>query len=69
MSTAWQAILLEPSPTRAPAAFDDKNWIFELKHDGFRARAYIGWKKPSFDKRSLQVHNPCLLRQDTRGRT
>jgi bifunctional non-homologous end joining protein LigD len=29
-------------PTRAPAAFDDRNWVFELKHDGFRAVAYIG---------------------------
>jgi hypothetical protein len=24
-------------PTRAPAPFDDPAWVFELKHDGFRA--------------------------------
>jgi ATP-dependent DNA ligase len=28
-------------PTRAPAPFDDPAWVFELKHDGFRALAYI----------------------------
>jgi hypothetical protein len=28
-------------PTRAPAPFDSSDWIFELKHDGFRALAYI----------------------------
>ena len=26
---------------RVSAAFDDPNYIFELKHDGFRAIAYI----------------------------
>jgi len=33
-------------PRRVPAAFDDPAWVFELKHDGFRALAYIaddGW--------------------------
>jgi bifunctional non-homologous end joining protein LigD len=29
-------------PTRAPAAFDDPDWVFELKHDGFRALCHIG---------------------------
>jgi ATP-dependent DNA ligase len=24
-------------PTRVPAPFDDPVWVFELKHDGFRA--------------------------------
>lgn len=28
-------------PTRAPKAFDDPRWIFELKHDGFRSLVYI----------------------------
>ena len=27
--------------TRALAAFDDPEWLFELKHDGFRALAYL----------------------------
>jgi bifunctional non-homologous end joining protein LigD len=26
---------------RVPAAFDDPDYLFELKHDGFRAIAYI----------------------------
>ena len=29
------------NPTRIAAAFDHEDWIFELKHDGFRAVAYI----------------------------
>jgi bifunctional non-homologous end joining protein LigD len=28
-------------PTRVGAAFDHRDWIFELKHDGFRSLAYI----------------------------
>ena len=28
-------------PTRVAAAFDHPDWIFELKHDGFRALGYI----------------------------
>jgi len=27
--------------TRIPTAFDDPDFIWELKRDGFRARAYI----------------------------
>jgi bifunctional non-homologous end joining protein LigD len=26
---------------RLPAAFDNPNWLFELKHDGFRALAHV----------------------------
>jgi bifunctional non-homologous end joining protein LigD len=29
------------APTRIRAAFDDEAFVFELKHDGFRALAYI----------------------------
>jgi bifunctional non-homologous end joining protein LigD len=29
------------NPARIAAAFDHPDWIFELKHDGFRAVAYI----------------------------
>jgi len=29
------------NPTRIAAPFDHQDWIFELKHDGFRALAYI----------------------------
>ena len=28
-------------PVRSPAPFDHRDWVFELKHDGFRAVAYI----------------------------
>jgi bifunctional non-homologous end joining protein LigD len=29
------------NPTRIAAPFDHADWFFELKHDGFRALAYI----------------------------
>jgi bifunctional non-homologous end joining protein LigD len=29
------------APTRIQAPFDHQDWVFELKHDGFRAVAYI----------------------------
>ena len=29
------------NPSRIAAAFDHPDWLFELKHDGFRALAYI----------------------------
>jgi bifunctional non-homologous end joining protein LigD len=29
------------NPSRIAAAFDHDDWVFELKHDGFRAVAYI----------------------------
>ena len=29
-------------PVRRADPFDDRDWIFELKMDGFRALAYIG---------------------------
>lgn len=29
------------NPSTIAAAFDHQDWIFELKHDGFRALAYI----------------------------
>jgi len=30
-----------PNLIRQPAPFDDPDWIFEIKHDGFRALAVI----------------------------
>lgn len=34
--------LIEPiRPVRLPEPFDHPDWIFELKHDGFRAVAYV----------------------------
>jgi hypothetical protein len=29
------------NPFRIASAFDHEDWLFELKHDGFRAVAYI----------------------------
>src|SRR4029077_5634027 len=29
------------APTRIQAPFDHQDWVFELKHDGFRALAYV----------------------------
>jgi bifunctional non-homologous end joining protein LigD len=29
------------NPSRIASAFDDEAWVFELKHDGFRAVAYV----------------------------
>ena len=29
------------NPTRIAAPFDHQDWVFELKHEGFRALAYI----------------------------
>jgi hypothetical protein len=37
------------APTRIQAAFDDPDFVWELKHDGFKAVAYIeddGWSVP-----------------------
>jgi hypothetical protein len=37
-------------PTRLRQRFNHPDWVFELKHDGFRAAAYIS------DDRSRLVH-------------
>ena len=37
MAIAWRPMPL----VRVPAAFDHPDWIFELKHGGFRALAHI----------------------------
>lgn len=29
------------NPSQMAVAFDDPDWVFELKHDGFRAVGYI----------------------------
>jgi ATP-dependent DNA ligase len=34
--------LYRPMPlVRLPEAFDHRDWLYELKHDGFRALAYV----------------------------
>jgi len=36
------SLLFQPMPLqKRPAPFDDANWLFELKYDGFRALAVI----------------------------
>jgi ATP-dependent DNA ligase len=38
----WPSRKIEPMAlTRIPAPFDNLNFVFELKHDGFRSLAYI----------------------------
>ena len=27
---------------RVPEAFNDRDWLFEIKHDGYRCVAYVG---------------------------
>lgn len=37
-----QIVLFRPMPlVRIPEPFDHPDWLFELKHDGFRALAYV----------------------------
>jgi hypothetical protein len=43
-------------PRRVPAAFDDADWVFELKHDGFRALAYFS----SIVPRPTRAYNPTM---------
>lgn len=44
-SSPWYTVeMLIPDPMtliRQPAPFDDPEWIYEIKHDGFRALAVI----------------------------
>ena len=43
-------------PTRVAAPFDNADWIFELKHDGFRALAYIGDRRCDLISRKNNVY-------------
>jgi ATP-dependent DNA ligase len=51
-------VKLQPMRLRIAKSFDDPDYIFELKHDGFRALAYIEegsfWVRTSM-RRQLQV--------------
>src|SRR5688572_26159187 len=43
------------APDARPEAFDHADWIFELKHDGFRAGA-----RPGAPLRTHLAQRPCL---------
>ena len=43
-------------PTRIAAPFDDPAWVFELKHDGFRALASIGDRRCDLISRKNNVY-------------
>jgi bifunctional non-homologous end joining protein LigD len=41
-------MLHRPMPlVRVPEPFDHSDWLFELKHDGFRALAYVASRRPA----------------------
>jgi bifunctional non-homologous end joining protein LigD len=42
--------------TRLPAAFDDDEFVFELKMDGFRAMAYVDGAKARFVSRKQHTY-------------
>jgi bifunctional non-homologous end joining protein LigD len=55
-------------PTRAAAAFDHPDWVFELKHDGFRALAQIADGRCNLISRKNNVYKSFgPLREALRG--
>ena len=47
---------IEPlSLTRVPEPFDDPDWVFEIKHDGFRGIAYVADKTCRLVSRNANV--------------
>src|SRR5580704_11652533 len=41
--------------TRIPQPFDDPDWVFEIKHDGFRGVAYVADKACRLMSRNANV--------------
>jgi hypothetical protein len=41
---------LQPVDEKQP--FDNPDWVFELKHDEFRARAYVTWTQTHYRRMS-----------------
>src|SRR5215212_2951053 len=48
---------------RVPAAFDHPDWLFELKHDGFRALAHVEGHRCTLvsRRRHVYTHFPMLI--------
>jgi bifunctional non-homologous end joining protein LigD len=55
-------------PTRVAAPFDHSDWVFELKHDGFRALAHISDGRCSLISRKNNVYKSFVpLREALAG--
>lgn len=55
-------------PTRVAAPFDHRDWVFELKHDGFRALAYIADGRCNLISRKNNTYKSfSLLREALAG--
>jgi bifunctional non-homologous end joining protein LigD len=48
-------------PTRVASAFDHPDWVFELKHDGFRALSYITDGRCTLVSRKANVYKSFTL--------
>jgi ATP-dependent DNA ligase len=48
---------------RVPGPFDRPDWLFELKHDGFRALAHVAGHRSTlvFRRRYVYKQDPMLL--------
>jgi hypothetical protein len=46
-------------PTRLPEPFSDPDWIFEVRHDGFRALCYLNAQSVKLAERRGLI---CMLR-------
>src|SRR5258706_12364995 len=52
-------------PTRVAAPFDHPDWVFELKHDGFRALAHIADGRCSLISRKNNVYKSFVSLRET----
>jgi bifunctional non-homologous end joining protein LigD len=55
-------------PTRIPTAFDDPDFVWELKHDGFRALAYIESRSCRLISRKNIVYKSFTRLADSLGK-
>ena len=71
------------NPTRRREPFDDPNWLFDFKYDGFRGLFYVDRGGPRFDLESivakrlddpynpgvtwLKIKNPTYSQAEGRG--
>jgi ATP-dependent DNA ligase len=50
----------QPMPLmRAADPFDHRDWLFELKHDGFRALALVEGDQCTLTSRRRHIYEPC----------
>src|ERR1700704_6215486 len=58
MSSVWRPMPLVP----IAAAFDHPDWVFELKHDGFRALAHVEGHHCTLVSRKITASRRRMLR-------